>query len=49
MKYANKIGAHYTLMVGDSEIESGKANLKNMKESSQEEIELSKIVEYFVK
>ena len=49
MKYANKIGAHYTLMVGDSEIESGKANLKNMKESAQEEIELDKIVEYFVK
>ena len=49
MKYANKIFAEYTLIIGDSEIESGKANLKNMKESSQEEIELDKIVEYFVK
>lgn len=49
MKYANKISARYTLMVGDSEIESGKANLRDMQEGSQEEIELSEIVEYFKK
>ncbi len=40
MKYANKIGADYTLIIGDSEIESGKAFLRDMKNSSQEEVAL---------
>lgn len=43
MKYADKIGAKYTLILGDSELESGKAQLKNMAESSQEEIEINDI------
>ena len=43
MKYADKIGALYTLILGDSELECGKAQLKNMKESSQEEIEIDNI------
>ena len=43
MKYADKIGAKYTLILGDSELESGKAQLKNMQESSQEEIEINNI------
>ena len=45
MKYADKIGAKYTLILGDSELESGKAQLKDMSQSSQEEIEISKIVD----
>ncbi len=49
MKYANKIGARYTLMVGDSELEAGSANLRNMQEGTQETVELDKIVEYFKK
>jgi histidyl-tRNA synthetase len=40
MKYANKIGAAYTLIIGDSEIDAGKAQLKNMSDSSQVEVEL---------
>ena len=40
MKYANKIGAEYTLIIGDSEIDAGKAQLKNMSDSSQTEVEL---------
>ena len=43
MKYADKIGAKYTLILGDSELENGKAQLKNMAESSQEEIEINDI------
>jgi histidyl-tRNA synthetase len=31
MKYADKIGAKYVLVIGDNEISTGKANLKNMK------------------
>jgi histidyl-tRNA synthetase len=41
MKYANKLGADYTLILGDSEIESGAAQLRNMKTSTQEEVTLS--------
>ena len=41
MKYANKIGAEYTLILGDSEIESGKAQLRNMKDGTQTEVDLA--------
>ncbi len=40
MKYANKIGAEYTLIIGDSEIECGKAQLRNMLDGTQTEVEL---------
>ena len=40
MKYANKIGAKYTLIIGDSEIDAGKAQLRNMSDGSQVEVEL---------
>ncbi len=46
MKYADKKGALYTVIIGDSELESGKAQLKDMKNSTQTEIELDNIVEY---
>ena len=35
MKYANKTGAKYTLIIGDSEIDSGVAPLRNMADSTQ--------------
>ena len=41
MKYANKIGAKYTLIVGDSEICAGKAPLRNMSDGSQADIALT--------
>lgn len=39
MKYANKIGAKFVIVLGESELESGKAKLKNMQ--SGEEIEIA--------
>ena len=45
MKYADKIGAKFTLVLGDNEVESGKATLKNMSNSEAREIDLSEIVE----
>lgn len=45
MKYADKKGAAYTVIIGDSELESGRAQLKNMKESTQTEVEIERIVE----
>ena len=41
MKYANKLGADYTLILGDSEIESGKAQLRDMRNSTQTEVEIA--------
>ncbi|MBQ9117119.1 MAG: histidine--tRNA ligase [Clostridia bacterium] len=40
MKYANKISAKYVLILGDNEVESGSAQLRNMADSSQTEIKL---------
>ncbi len=40
MKYANKIGAEYTLIIGDSEIDAGRAQIRNMSDGTQEEVEL---------
>lgn len=38
MKYANKLGADYTLILGDSEIDAGTAQLRDMKNSEQREV-----------
>lgn len=45
MKYANKIGAKFTLVLGDNEIESGKARLKDMADGSEREISPDNLVE----
>lgn len=47
MKYADKIGALYTVVLGDSELESGKAMLKNMSDGTQNEIELEDFTDNF--
>ena len=44
MKYANKLGAEYTLIIGDSEIDAGRAQLRNMKTGEQTEVELASFV-----
>ncbi len=38
MKYADKINSRYTLVIGDEEIQSGKAKIKEMKNSKEYEI-----------
>ena len=40
MKYADKVGAKYTIVLGDNEIESGKAELKNMKTGEKKKISI---------
>jgi histidyl-tRNA synthetase len=40
MKYADKAGAEYTLILGDSEIQSGSAQLKNMDSSIQTNVSI---------
>ena len=40
MKYANKISAKFVMVLGDNEIESGIAKLKNMTTGEQTDIKL---------
>jgi len=40
MKYADKIGARYVIVVGDNELESGRVQLKDMKNGTSEEVAL---------
>ena len=40
MKYANKLGAAYVLIIGDEEIARGAAQLRNMSDGSQTEVAL---------
>ena len=40
MKYANKINAKNTLIIGDGELENGKAQLRNMQTGEQTEVSL---------
>ena len=41
MKYAGKIGAAFTLIIGDSEVESGRAQLRDMQSGEQREVEIA--------
>ena len=45
MKYADKLGAKNTLVLGDNEIETGVAKLKNMATGEETEVSLDKLAE----
>ena len=45
MKYADKIHAKYTLVIGDNELDTKKARLKNMTDSTSTEIDISQLAE----
>lgn len=47
MKYADKIGAAYTVVLGDAELESRRVNLKNMRDGTQTELSLDDFVGAF--
>jgi len=49
MKYADKLGAKYTIVLGDNEIESGKAMIKCMQTGEQTEIELDQLEQFLNK
>ncbi len=48
MKYADKLGARHTLVLGDNEIDTDTAKIKNMSTGEETEITLSKITEFFI-
>lgn len=43
-KYANKINAKYTVVIGDNELETKMASVKNMADSSQRQVEFDDLV-----
>lgn len=47
MKYADKLGAKFNIVIGGNEVESGKAVLKNMQNGEENEIELATFVSGF--
>lgn len=47
MKYANKIGAEYVVVIGDNELESGTAKLKNMESGEEMEVKLETLADDF--
>ena len=49
MKFADKIGAKYVVVIGDNELASGIVSVKNMRESSQEEVRIDDLANYLVK
>ncbi|WP_256075486.1 His/Gly/Thr/Pro-type tRNA ligase C-terminal domain-containing protein, partial [Staphylococcus aureus] len=49
MKQADSLGAKFTIVIGDKELENNKIDVKNMKTGESETIELDALVEYFKK
>lgn len=47
MKYANKIGAAYVLVLGDTELETGDIKLKNMADGKEHEMKLDEFADNF--
>ena len=48
LRKANKFGVRYTIIIGDNELDKGKAILRDMSGSQQEEIDIERIVEILV-
>lgn len=46
MKYADKLGAQYTLVLGDNEIENGEAKIKDMSSGVEIAVKLDKIADF---
>lgn len=49
MKFANKLGAAFTMVLGDSELTEGKAKLKNMESGEEQEISLASFADDFMR
>lgn len=48
MKYANKIGAQYTVVIGSDELEKGEVTIKNMTDHEQTVVKLSDLAQWFL-
>ena len=48
IKYADKIGALYSIVLGDNELSENKANIKNMKTGETKEVSLNNFSDQFM-
>ena len=46
LRRADRLSSHYAIIIGDNELSSGKIKWKNLRDSSQGEVELKKIDEF---
>jgi len=49
MKYADKLGVRFSLIIGDTEVESNKADLRDMKTGETKDIHLDTLIDRLVK
>ena len=49
MKYANKIGAAYTVVIGDDEVSSGMLTLKDMETGEQTSVATEDLISHIRK
>ena len=47
MKYANKTGARYTMILGDDEVSKGSAQVKEMETGESQEVSFAQLETYF--
>lgn len=47
LRKADRLGAEFALIIGDNELQAGKAQWKNLKAGTQGEVELSAVVPFF--
>lgn len=47
MRYADKIGAKFVVVIGDNELETGEAKLKNMRSGEETPVKLSEFMNAF--
>ena len=47
MKYADKLGCRYSVVLGDNEIENGEVAVKNMETGEQTQVKLDKLTDFF--
>ena len=45
-KYADKIGAKYTITIGDDEIKTGKVSIKEMATGNTKELEIKQVADF---
>ena len=48
-KYANRLGARYTVVIGDDEIKAGVVSLKEMATSEQREVKMENLAGELIK
>jgi histidyl-tRNA synthetase len=48
MKYANKLNAKYTVIIGENELNENLVNIKDMDNGEQKEVPLDQIVDFFI-